>query len=57
MLAGGCLSGIVIVVSFFGKEVLSQGESIAYLMLSIIVIGMGVGAALWLKKVQAEAQT
>jgi len=56
MLAGGCLSGIVIVVTLFGKEVLSHGESIAYLMLSILVIGMGVGAALWLKKVQEEAQ-
>lgn len=56
MLAGGCLSGIVIIVTWLGKEVLSQGQSIAYLMLSILVIGMGVGSAFWLKKVQEEAQ-
>ena len=56
MLAGGCLSGIVITVTFLAKEILSHGDSISFLLLAIIVIGLGTAAAFWLKKVQQEAQ-
>jgi len=56
MLAGGCLSGIVVTVALLAEAMLHQGEPAAYLLVSIIVIGLGVGAAFWLKKVQMEAQ-
>jgi uncharacterized membrane protein len=56
MLAGGCLSGIVVTVALLAEALLHQGEPAAYLLVSIIVIGLGVGAAFWLKKVQMEAQ-
>ncbi len=56
MLAGGCLSGIVVTVALLAEAILPQGEPAAYLLVSIIVIGLGVGAAFWLKKVQMEAQ-
>ncbi|NQY87651.1 MAG: DUF2157 domain-containing protein [Colwellia sp.] len=56
MLAGGCLSGIVVIVTLLAKEMLHESEPAAYFLLSVIVIALGVGAAFWLKKVQAEAQ-
>jgi uncharacterized membrane protein len=56
MLAGACLSGIVVIVTILAETMLQQGEPVVYLLLSVIVIGLGVGAAFWLKKVQKEAQ-
>ncbi|NRA52807.1 MAG: DUF2157 domain-containing protein [Gammaproteobacteria bacterium] len=56
MLAGSCLSVIVVIVTFIGKEVLEHGDEFAFLLLSGLVIGLGTGAAFWLKQVQQEAQ-
>lgn len=56
MLAGGCLSGIVVMVTFIAEELLNQSEPAGYLLLAIIVIGLGVMSAFWLKKVQMEYQ-
>jgi uncharacterized membrane protein len=54
MLAGCCLSIITITVSFLGKHMLRHGDAGAFLFLAFIVIGMGGGAALWLKNVHRE---
>jgi uncharacterized membrane protein len=57
MLAGGCLSGITISVSFMGKHMLKNGDAGAFLFLAMLVIGMGAGAAFWLKNVHQEGQS
>ena len=54
MLAGCCLSTITVSVSFLGKHMLRHGEAGAFLLLAFIVIGMGGGAALWLKNIYRE---
>lgn len=54
MLAGVCLSVIVIIVTFFADVILKQDLLGGYLLLSIITICCGIGAAFWLKKVQME---
>lgn len=57
MLAGSCLSGITITVSFFGKHLFKHGDAGAFLLLALLVIAMGGGAAIWLKHVHQEWQT
>jgi uncharacterized membrane protein len=57
MLAGCCLSGITVSVSFLGKYMLEDGSAGSFLFLSLLVIGMGTGAAFWLKKVHQECQS
>ncbi len=54
MLAGCCLSTITVTVSFLGKHMLQHGDAGAFLFLALIVIGMGGGAAIWLKNVHQE---
>jgi uncharacterized membrane protein len=54
MLAGCCLSTITVTVSFLGKHMLRHGDAGAFLFLAFIIIGMGGGAALWLKNVHRE---
>lgn len=54
MLAGGCLTGIVVVVSFFSKHMLDKWEAGALFFLSLLVVGLGSGAAVWLKKIHSE---
>ncbi len=56
MLAGACLSVSVVIVTFFAEKVLNSNEPAGYLLLFIIVIGLGVSSAFWLKKVQMEVQ-
>ena len=57
MLAGGCLSAITVSVSFLGKHILTDGSSGGFLLLALLVIGMGAGAAFWLKNVHQECQS
>lgn len=57
MLAGGCLSGITVVTSFLGKQMLDDLSAGSFLVLSLMVIGMGGGAAFWLKNVHRECQS
>jgi uncharacterized membrane protein len=57
MLAGCCLCTITVTVSFLGKHMLRHGDAGAFLLLALIVIGMGGGAALWLKNVHQECQS
>ncbi|MEM7356580.1 MAG: DUF2157 domain-containing protein [Acidobacteriota bacterium] len=54
MLAGGCLSGIVVVVTFLTNHLLDGDHALTFLFLALLVIGLGTGAALWLRKVQRE---
>lgn len=56
MLAGACLSGILVTVSLLAKDILQQLDAGSFLVLAIVVIGLGVGAAFWLKKMQMESQ-
>jgi len=56
MLAGTCLSVTLVTVALLAKGVLATGEAGSFLVLSIVVIGLGVGSAFWLKKVQLESQ-
>ena len=57
MLAGGCLSGITITVSFLGKHMLKNGNPGSFLFIALLVIGMGAGAAFWLKSIHQEDQS
>ncbi len=53
-LDGGCLSLITVSVSFLGKNMLKEGAAASFLVLAMLVIGMGAGAALWLKHVNQD---
>lgn len=57
MLAGCCLSGITVAVSFVGRHILEESSGEGFLLLALMVIGMGAGAALWLKNVHREYQS
>ncbi|MFA5171391.1 MAG: DUF2157 domain-containing protein [Sulfuriferula sp.] len=57
MLAGGCLSGIVVVVAFFAKHLLQNNSSGSFLFLALLIIGMGTGAAIWLRNIHREWQS
>ncbi|MES0491436.1 MAG: DUF2157 domain-containing protein [Leptospirales bacterium] len=54
MLTGGCLSAIVVLTSFFGNLMLSDWSAGGWLFLALLVIGMGAGAAFWLKNVHRK---
>lgn len=54
MLAGLCLSAIVVVTTFLGKHMLDGNDPGAFLLLAMMVIGMGSAAAFWLRKMHRE---
>ena len=55
MLAGLCLSGIVVVTTFVARHIFDNGDPIgAFLFLALLIIGMAAAAAKWLKHVQKE---
>ncbi|EPC03174.1 hypothetical protein L861_22965 [Litchfieldella anticariensis FP35 = DSM 16096] len=54
MLAGGCLSAIVITVVFLARHLLWQAEAAGFLFLSLAVLGLGAAAIFWLKRLHAE---
>jgi uncharacterized membrane protein len=56
MLAGCCLSGIVVVVTFLGRHLLEKGEAGSLLILALVIIGLGAGSAVWLRNVHREWQ-
>ncbi len=45
----------MLAVSFLGKHILHYGDEGGFLLLTLVVIGMGGGAALWLKHVHRES--
>jgi uncharacterized membrane protein len=57
MLAGCCLSGITVIISYLGKHLLEDGSAGSFLVLALLVVGMGAGAAFWLKNVHRECQS
>ena len=57
MLAGCCLSGIVVVVTFLGRHMLEKGEAGSLLFIALVVIGLGAGSAVWLRNVHREWQS
>lgn len=50
MLAGGCLSGIIAIVAFLLKF-LGNDDVATFFILALAVIGLGSGAAVWLRQV------
>ncbi|MGQ4878531.1 hypothetical protein ACOJCM_08160 [Billgrantia sp. LNSP4103-1] len=54
MLAGGCLSVIIVVTAFFARHSLMQGEAGGLLFLAVLVLALGAGAVFWLKRLHAE---
>jgi uncharacterized membrane protein len=54
MLSGTCLSGLAVIMSLLGRELIDLNGSSGFLLLSILVIGLGMASAFWLKKVQME---
>lgn len=57
MLAGCCLSAIVVLVTFLGRHLLESGGAGGFLVLALAVIGLGAGAAVWLRNVHREWQS
>ena len=57
MLAGMCLSGTVIVVSFLTHVIIDSFVVGGFLLISIVLIGMGSGATIWLKRIHQEWQS
>lgn len=56
MLAGCCLSGIVVVIAFLTERFLDNEPVYAFLFLALLVVGLGTGSAFWLKKIHSEWQ-
>ncbi len=56
MLAGCCLSGILVAMSFFSKILFDNVSVVGMLFLALLAVGMGGGSAFWLKKVHREMQ-
>jgi uncharacterized membrane protein len=56
MLAGFCLSGITVTVSFLGETILDHDEAGGFLLIALVIIGMGTGSAFWLNRVNREVR-
>lgn len=58
MLAGAALSGIVVIMSFIFKHIVDDvNDAPALLLMAFFIIGMGTGAAVWLRNIQREWQS
>jgi uncharacterized membrane protein len=57
MLAGAVLSGIIVIVSFFIEKLLHNINAGSLLFITVLIIGMGTGAAIWLKIAYREFQS
>ncbi|PVY76255.1 putative membrane protein DUF2157 [Tamilnaduibacter salinus] len=56
MLAGFCLSGIVVITTAFGRWVLQDTASGGFLVLALFVLIAGAGSATWLKALNREVE-
>ena len=54
VLAGGCLSVIVVVTAMIGRYFMRQGDPGGLLVLAMAVLGMGAMAVIWLKRLHRE---
>jgi len=57
MLAGMCLSGILIIVSLLAYAIIDSFEAGGFLLIAIALIGLGSGATIWLKGIHREWQS
>ncbi len=57
MLAGMCLSGIIVITTFLGRHLLENNDAGAFFLLALLVIAMGSGSAIWLRKVHQAMPT
>lgn len=57
MLAGLCLSGIVVTISFFLRNVFRSDFADGFLVLAVLIIALGGGSAMWLKRVHQRWQS
>lgn len=57
MLAGGCLSGVMVFVSLTADNLLNDLDSAgSFLLLGLLIIGLSGAAAAWLRKVHKELE-
>ncbi|WP_321283907.1 DUF2157 domain-containing protein [uncultured Vibrio sp.] len=54
MLAGCCLSAMIVVLSFFSKSLFNHVTMEGFFILALLTVAMGAGAAFWLKNVHRE---
>ncbi|APX91981.1 hypothetical protein BWR19_02905 [Halomonas sp. 1513] len=54
MLAGGCLSVIVVLTALIGRYFMRHGDPGGLLVLAMAVLGMGALAVIWLKRLHRE---
>ncbi|MFW6324164.1 MAG: DUF2157 domain-containing protein [Desulfovibrionales bacterium] len=54
MVAGICLSAIVVIVSFAAGYLVDDGSAGGFLMLAFLVVALGAGTGYWLKRIQQE---
>ncbi|MBN2767879.1 MAG: hypothetical protein JXQ68_02150 [Campylobacterales bacterium] len=54
MLSSVALSGIITATSFLLKVVIKDLNIEGLLLVAILIVGMGAGAAFWLRKIQKE---
>lgn len=56
VLAGACLSAIVVVAAFLSKHLLESGDAAGFLLIAIAVVAMGGAAGWWLNQLAREAR-
>ena len=58
VLAGGCLSVIVVVTAFLARQLLdTRGDTAAsFLLIALVVIAMAAASGWWLKQVAGEVR-
>ena len=54
VLAGGVLSVIVVIITFFGKHLINWDEAGGFLVTGLIVIGLSAAGGWWLRRIAAE---
>lgn len=54
MLAGACLTGIIVTIAFLSKHLLRDWDAGGLLLLALIIVGLGSWAAIWLKSIHKE---
>jgi len=57
MLAGCCLTSIIIVVAFLSKLLLTNNPVISFLFLALVIVSLGTGSAIWLRRIHREWQS
>jgi uncharacterized membrane protein len=56
VLAGVVLSAIVVIATFCGENLLNESDSLAFLFIGVLVIGLSAAGGWWLKQVAAEEE-